>query len=81
LFREAGRIFRYEEELFTRPSWVAVMLGQGIVPRNHDPIVSTLPTKEVTDSIESMRVAMEQAADQAPTHEQFIAHYCPAVVQ
>ena len=81
LFREAGRIFRYEEELFTRPSWVAVMLGQGIVPRNPDPIVSTLPTKEVTDSIESMRVAMEQAADQAPTHEQFIAHYCPAVVQ
>ena len=81
LFREAGRIFRYEEELFTRPSWVAVMLGQGIVPRNLDPIVSTLPTKEVTDSIESMRVAMEQAADQAPTHEQFIAHYCPAVVQ
>ena len=80
LFREAGRIFRYEEELFTRPSWVAVMLGQGIMPKNTDPIVSTLPVEEVTGSIESMRMAMEQAADQAPTHEQFIARYCPAEV-
>ena len=81
LFREAGRIFRYEEELFTRPSWVAVMLGQGVIPKGPDPIVSTLPPGEVSGSIESMRAAMEQAADKAPTHEQFIAHYCAAGVQ
>ena len=78
LFREAGRIFRYEEELFTRPSWVAVFLGQHITPQSHDPIVSTLPTDEVTDSIESMRVAMESAAARMPTHEEFLARYCPA---
>ncbi|MEO6361253.1 MAG: tryptophan halogenase family protein [Sphingomicrobium sp.] len=80
LFHEASRIFRYEEELFTRPSWVAVMLGQGITPKCLDPIVSNLPHHEVTESIESMRRAMEQAADQASTHEQFIARYCPAEV-
>lgn len=78
LFSEAGRIFRYEEELFTRPSWVAVMLGQHIVPRSHDPIVSTLPYDEVTGSIESMRTAMEAATARMPTHEEFLARYCPA---
>jgi tryptophan 7-halogenase len=78
LFSEAGRIFRYEEELFTRPSWVAVMLGQHIVPRSHDPIVSTLPLDEVTGSIESMRTAMEAATARMPTHEEFLARYCPA---
>ena len=34
LFREAGRVFRYDEELFTKPSWVAVMVGQHITPRH-----------------------------------------------
>ena len=79
LFREAGRIFRYQEELFTRPSWVAVFLGQHVTPRAHDPIVSTLPHGEVTDSIESMRIAMEGAVARMPTHEEFVARYCPAM--
>jgi tryptophan halogenase len=78
LFREAGRIFRYEEELFTRPSWVAVFLGQHVTPHSHDPIVSTLPADEVTSSIESMHTAMADAAARMPTHEEFLARYCPA---
>ena len=78
LFREAGRIFRYEEELFTRPSWVAVFLGQHVIPRSYDPIVSTLPHDEVAGSLESMRHAMNAAAARMPTHEEFIARYCPS---
>lgn len=80
LFRAGGRIFRYEEELFTRPSWVAVFLGQGVVPQSYDPIVSTLPHDEVMSSLESMRTAMEGAAARMPTHEEFLARYCPATV-
>jgi tryptophan halogenase len=78
LFRAGGRVFRYNDELFTRPSWVAVMLGQGIVPDACDPIVATLPADDVARSLASMRGAMRSAAQQMPTHEQFIARYCPA---
>ncbi len=78
LFREASRVFRYEEELFSRPSWVAVFLGQNIVPKRYDPIVAALPQADVHESLESMRLAMIQAANAMPTHEQFIQRYCPA---
>jgi len=78
LFRETGRIFRYEEELFARPSWVAVMLGQGIVPSTCDPIVATLPSGDVAHSLMSMQRAIHTAAEQMPTHQQFVAHYCAA---
>ena len=78
LFEEAGRVFRYDEELFTRPSWVAVMTGQNVMPRTRDPIVSLLPNEGVIESVESMRIAMEEATRQMPTHEEFIARYCPA---
>ncbi|GGB31090.1 tryptophan halogenase [Sphingomonas metalli] len=78
LFRQTGRVFRYNDELFTRPSWVAVMLGQRIEPRICDPVVSSLPIEEVRRSLASMRGAMQKAAAQMPTHAAFIARYCPA---
>ncbi len=30
LFRETGRVFRFQNELFAENSWIQVMLGQGI---------------------------------------------------
>jgi tryptophan halogenase len=71
-------VFRYEEELFSRPSWVAVFLGQNIVPKICDPIVSSLPDKDVSESLESMRDAMRNAAQAMPTHMEFLRRYCPA---
>ncbi|MGJ8559205.1 MAG: tryptophan halogenase family protein [Litorimonas sp.] len=78
LFREAGRVFRYEDELFSRPSWVAVMLGQNIVPKVCDPIVATLEQAKVDHSLTSMRRAMAVAAEKMPTHAAFIDQYCKA---
>ncbi|HTM82287.1 tryptophan halogenase family protein [Asticcacaulis sp.] len=75
LFREGGRAFRCEDELFSRPSWVAVFLGQNIIPKAYDPVVATLPPPEVTASVESMRVAMIDAVSQMPTHEDYLARY------
>lgn len=37
LFRSSGKIFRDDNELFSEPSWIAVMVGQGIVPPAHHP--------------------------------------------
>ncbi|MGW8191341.1 tryptophan halogenase family protein [Sphingomonas hankookensis] len=79
LFRETGRVFRYNDELFARPSWVAVMLGQGIMPTTSDPIVATLPAGDVARSLTSMRDAMAAAVQRMPTHGEFLSRYCPAV--
>ena len=79
LFREAGRVFRYEDELFARASWVAVFLGQNILPRRPDPIVAALPPAEVRQSLESMHAAMLAAVRAMPAHAEFIQRYCPSV--
>ncbi|HEY6126463.1 MAG TPA: tryptophan 7-halogenase, partial [Steroidobacteraceae bacterium] len=80
LFRTAARVFRYEEELFSKPSWVAVLLGQNIVPKQCDPIVASLPHAMVHESLESMRLAMDEAASAMPTHAEFIRRYCSSGV-
>ncbi len=39
LFSEGGRFLRNEGELFPNASWVAVMLGQNVIPRAVDPVI------------------------------------------
>jgi tryptophan halogenase len=80
LFREAGRVFRYDDELFSRPSWVAVMLGQNLRPKVCDPIVSALDPAQVNHSLASMQQAMDAAAEKMPSHAAFIDQYCKAAV-
>lgn len=79
LFREAGRVFRYDDELFSKPSWVSVCLGQNIIPKATDPIVASLPRDQVNHSLETMRSAMQQTARKMPTHADFLKHYGAAV--
>ncbi len=79
LFREAGRIFRYEDELFTRPSWVAVMVGQNLMPRTVDPIVDSLDAQEIARSLGSMQSAMMAASQKMETHESFLKKYAWAI--
>ena len=80
LFRDAGRAFRHEDELFSKASWIAVCLGQGILPKAYDPIVHTLPHEVVHESLESMRLAMVNAVGAMASHQDFIKHYCPSTL-
>ncbi len=47
LFRETGRVFRKNEELFVENSWVQVMMGQGITPQSYHPIAEKLSDEEL----------------------------------
>jgi len=79
LFDKAGRIFRYDDELFSKESWIAVFLGQNVIPDVTDPIVAALPTAQVDHSLKSMSGAMQQVAQKMPTHEEFLQRYGAAV--
>lgn len=78
LFKEAGRVFRYEDELFAKASWVAVLLGQNIIPKTLDPIIGQLSLSDITRSLDSMQSAMVKAASNMPLHETFLAQYASA---
>jgi tryptophan halogenase len=78
LWRAKGRAFRDGLELFSTTSWVAVMLGQGIVPEDYEPAVDALDEEKVTAALEQMRQAILQTAERLPTIEEFIARTCAA---
>ncbi len=76
LWREKGRIFRAHNSLFTEESWIAVLLGQNIVPRAADPLVAMLPVDETVQFMNHMREIVARTAEAMPTHEDYIAMNC-----
>jgi tryptophan halogenase len=78
LFRETGRVFRRNEELFAENSWVQVMMGQGIMPRAYHPIATKLSDPELTKLLTTIRDNVAQTVAGLPDHEAYVARYCGA---
>jgi tryptophan halogenase len=78
LWRAKGRLFREGRELFATTSWVAVLLGQNIVPDDYEPAVDALDEDKVATALEEMRQSYRRVAGQLPSHGEFIAHTCAA---
>jgi tryptophan halogenase len=66
-WRERGRLPFFEEETFTRDSWAAVLIGQGVIPRRIDPLLTSVPERESACSMEQLRNAIQSAVTRAPT--------------
>ena len=79
LFRSHGRILREDTELFPIQSWLSVMIGQGIIPRGHDPMANTLDEQRVVANLEGIRNQVQASADAMPTHQDFIEKNCSAI--
>ena len=77
-FRNKGRIFAEGVELFGITSWVAVMMGQHIVPEDYDPVVDGLDEDKVATAMEQLRTAYLDTAERLPTMGEFIANCCAA---
>ena len=78
LFRETGRVFRKNEELFAENSWIQVMLGQGIMPTSYHPVADKLRQEELDRFLTSLRDGVSQTVAGLPQQMDYIASYCAA---
>ena len=78
MWRSKGRIFREGAELFGTTSWVAVLLGQGLIPEAPEPAAYAADEAMVADLLDRMRLSYRHTAEQMPTHAEFIARCCAA---
>jgi len=76
LWRSGGRLFRDGQELFGAPSWVAVLLGQGIVPKHYHPSPRGMRDQELAQVLSSLKAGVAQSVARLPKHQDFINSYC-----
>jgi tryptophan halogenase len=72
LFRTRGRLFRWEDELFADANWIAVFLGQNVVPEGYDPLVDKIDIDSVQRKFDRISDVFAKAAQSMPTHREFL---------
>ncbi|ASK69044.1 MULTISPECIES: tryptophan halogenase family protein [Shewanella] len=73
LFNQTGSIFRHKEELFTEMAWAQVMLGQGIIPQDFNPLAHTIEQQDLAEFFSNIRAIINNSVSKMPTHEQYLA--------
>ena len=76
LFEQVGHCSREGSELFSIPSWVAVMLGQGLQPQDYNHLVDMMPQPELSERLGSMRKIIQRSVGALPTHQEYLNRYC-----
>lgn len=77
-FRRYGRPIATSFELFQNPSWLAVMIGQGVIPERYDPLVDMRTRVDARRQMAGLLRVTAEAAEALPTHKAFIERASPA---
>jgi tryptophan halogenase len=74
LFKNQGRLYQNEFDLFTAPSWYAVLAGMGIKPDNYDRLVDISNTEQVKSIMDNGITTLNKTIQLLPSHKQFLAN-------
>ena len=67
-FQERGRLPFYEEETFSRDSWLAVLLGQSVMPRRVDPLTDEIAPAESKKMLDETSEAIASFVERLPKY-------------
>lgn len=76
LFRDGGYAYQAPDDLFRVASWLFVMIGQGMTPRNYHHMGALLGEQRLRRALESLKTSISRAVAKMPRHKDFLERYC-----
>jgi tryptophan 7-halogenase len=76
LFAARGHVPYFKDGFFSRDSWLAVLIGQGLTPRTHDPLADSIPREELATKLRQLHADVASHAADMPAHSAVVARYC-----
>jgi len=73
LFQTRGRVVRYDHGLFLPPSWIAVMLGQRVLPEHYDMRVDQMNHMDIEAHMTRLRTLMANTVAKMDDHASYLA--------
>jgi 2-polyprenyl-6-methoxyphenol hydroxylase-like FAD-dependent oxidoreductase len=80
LFRETGRVVVFDPDGFAEPSFVAMMMGLGVVPKRYDPFVDHVDLRQLHGHFAGLRDAVSKAVARMPDQGEYIASHVAAAM-
>jgi tryptophan halogenase len=72
IFTDSGRLFREQNDLFQDSSWLQVMLGQGIIPKDYHPIANSVSDEALQSMLKRVKAAKNEPIASLPSHDEFL---------
>ncbi len=79
-FKSHGMIVSDERELFHNPSWIAVYIGQNIIPLRAPAITGMRQGVPAKERLSQIHEAIAQASEAMIPHDEFIDNYCKSML-
>jgi len=76
IFKDYGKSYQVEGELFRLDSWTQVMLGQGIMPSAYHPIVKLMPERDLKNFLNAIATDVNNNIANMSAHQNFVNTYC-----
>tara|TARA_B100000678_G_scaffold122705_2_gene102653 strand:- start:3185 stop:4615 length:1431 start_codon:yes stop_codon:yes gene_type:complete len=73
LWRSCALVPQYRRGLFLEPSWISVMIGQGILPDGWDPRAQFPSSAGLHDALSGLSHRIAESVDGLPTHDAALA--------
>lgn len=75
-FKRTGYLKPYKNGLFMVPSWVAVFIGQGVLPESWHPAANEWEASRLHKNMQELKETMKAAAERLPDHLTAIQQHC-----
>ena len=72
-FESRGRLPHHEEESFGKESWLALLLGLGVVPRRPDPVASAADPARVNAALRALAAATAALPARVPPYPDYLS--------
>lgn len=72
LFRDSGKAFREQDDLFTEIAWQQVLIGQGVIPKDQHPLADQLTPQQLDELMANLKILINRSVDKMPSHNDFL---------
>ena len=72
IFADNGQLFREQNDLFLESSWLQVMLGQGIEPKDYHPIADNFSPDKLREMLANIQAIKQEPLSKLPDHDTYI---------
>jgi tryptophan halogenase len=73
LWKASGRVMTYSQGLFFEASWIAVYIGQGVVPHGWDQRADLFDQGKLEAAVDRLRAKIDATVSRMPEHGDFLA--------